>query len=56
MDASSTGSVYTKLKVSSVFIIKDIKVIDDKSIVLPKEKDKSSEELTIDNFIDDFKL
>ena len=55
MDASSTGSVYTKLNVSSVFIIKDIKVIDDKSIVTVKEEDKN-QELTIDNFIDDFKL
>ena len=55
MDAASTGSVYTKLNVSSVFIVKDIKEIDEKAMLPVKEEDLK-QELTIDNFIDDVKL
>ena len=57
MDAASTGSVYTKLKVSKVFILKNIKTIDENTVMLNEIKnDNNTEELTIDNFIDDFKL
>ena len=55
MDISSTGSIYTKLNVSRVYLIRNIKNIDNNSFKedTPKE---TSEEITIDNFIDDFKL
>lgn len=55
MDISSTGSIYTKLKVSRVYLIRNIKNIDNNSFKeeVPKETTK---EITIDNFIDDFKL
>ena len=55
MDVQSTGSVYTKLNVSNVFVIKNMKNIDENSFVV-KQEEKMNEELTIDNFIDDFKL
>ena len=55
MDVQSTGSVYTKLNVSDVFVIKNMKNIDENSFVV-KQEEKTNEELTIDNFIDDFKL
>ena len=55
MDISSTGSIYTKLNVSRVYLIRNIKNIDNNSFKeeAPKETTK---EITIDNFIDDFKL
>ena len=55
MDISSTGSIYTKLNVSRVYLIRNIKKIDNNSFKeeVPKETTK---EITIDNFIDDFKL
>ncbi len=56
MDIQSTGSIYTKLNVSNVFIIKDMKNIDDTNYVDKTTKEDTIEELTIDNFIDDFKL
>ncbi len=55
MDVQSTGSVYTKLNVSDVFVIKNMKNIDENSFVV-KQEERTNEELTIDNFIDDFKL
>ena len=55
MDVQSTGSVYTKLNISDVFVIKNMKNIDENSFVV-KQEEKTNEELTIDNFIDDFKL
>ena len=55
MDVQSTGSVYTRLNVSNVFVIKNMKNIDENSFVV-KQEEKTNEELTIDNFIDDFKL
>ena len=55
MDISSTGSIYTKLNVSRVYLIRNIKNINNNSFKeeVPKETTK---EITIDNFIDDFKL
>ena len=55
MDISSTGSVYTKLKVNKVFIIKDIKTIDEQNSITLEEKEETKE-LTIDSFIEPFKL
>lgn len=55
MDVQSTGSVYTKLNVSNVFVIKNMKNIDENSFVV-KQEANTNQELTIDNFIDDFKL
>ena len=55
-DLASTGSVITKQKLTKAFISKELKLIDDKDIELPKLKEESTKELTIDDFIDDFKL
>ena len=55
-DLSSTGSVITKQKLTKAFISKELKLIEDKDIELPKLKEESTKELTIDDFIDDFKL
>lgn len=55
-DLASTGSVITKQKIVKAFISKELKLIEDKSIELPKLKENESKELTIDDFIDDFKL
>ena len=67
MDLSSTGSTISKHKVEEAFVIAE--VIESKldetvvakpepkkeEIELPKKKEKATE-LTIDDFIDDFKL
>ena len=55
-DLASTGSVITKQKLTKAFISKELKLIEDKEIELPKLKEESTKELTIDDFIDDFKL
>lgn len=55
-DLDSTGSVITKQKLTKAFISKELKLIEDKDIELPKLKEESTKELTIDDFIDDFKL
>ena len=55
MDLSSTGSVITKLKLNNVFIKKDLKIIDEKA-VLVEEPTEDVKEFTIDDFIEDFKL
>lgn len=55
-DLASTGSVITKQKLIKAFISKELKLIEDKDIELPKLKEESTKELTIDDFIDDFKL
>ena len=55
-DLASTGSVITKQKLTKAFISKELKLIEDKDIELPKLKEESTKELTIDDFIDDFKL
>lgn len=54
-DLTSTGSVITKQKLTKAFISKELKLIEDKDIELPKLKEETKE-LTIDDFIDDFKL
>jgi len=54
-DLASTGSVITKQKLTKAFISKELKLIEDKDIELPKLKEETKE-LTIDDFIDDFKL
>lgn len=54
-DLASTGSVITKQKLIKAFISKELKLIEDKDIELPKLKEETKE-LTIDDFIDDFKL
>lgn len=54
-DLASTGSVITKQKLTKAFISKELKLIEDKDIELPKLKEEPKE-LTIDDFIDDFKL
>lgn len=55
-DLASTGSVITKQKLTKAFISKELKLIEDKDIELPKLKEEPTKELTIDDFIDDFKL
>ena len=55
-DLASTGSVITKQKLTKAFISKELKLIEDKDIELPRLKEESTKELTIDDFIDDFKL
>ena len=56
-DLASTGSVVTKQKLTKAFISKELKLIEDKDIELPKLKEEdNTKELTIDDFIDDFKL
>lgn len=55
-DLASTGSVITKQKLTKAFISKELKLIEDKDIEIPKLKEESTKELTIDDFIDDFKL
>lgn len=54
-DLASTGSVITKQKLTKAFISKELKLIEDKDIEIPKLKEETKE-LTIDDFIDDFKL
>lgn len=54
-DLASTGSAITKQKLTKAFISKELKLIEDKDIELPKLKEETKE-LTIDDFIDDFKL
>ena len=44
-----------KKKLTKAFISKELKLIEDKDIELPKLKEETKE-LTIDDFIDDFKL
>ena len=65
MDLSSTGSSISKHKIDEAFVIADVieskldesKLLETKKeeIELPKKKEEPTE-LTIDDFIDDFKL
>ena len=67
MDLSSTGSTISKHKVEEAFIIAEVveRKLDETTVVkaepkkedieLPKKKGEATE-LTIDDFIDDFKL
>lgn len=58
MDKESTGSVILKQTISDVFISQELDIIKDEDIELPKiKKEKeNSQELTIDDFLNDFKL
>ena len=51
MDKESTGSVILKQTISDVFISQELDIIKDEDIELPKVQ-----ELTIDDFLNDFKL
>ena len=55
MDASSTGSVITKQKLNLAFPEKELKIIETTDFVKEEVKD-NLKELTIDDFLDDFKL
>lgn len=67
MDLSSTGSSISKYEVEEAFIIADVEEskldetkqtstpVEEEKIELPKKKEET-QELTIDDFIDDFKL
>ena len=58
MDKESTGSVILKQAISDVFISKELDIIKDEDIELPKIKkeEEKIQELTIDDFLNDFKL
>ena len=56
MDLVSTGSVISKQKIDTAFIQKELKVIADADAVIKTEEDSNVVEMTIDDFIDDFKL
>jgi topoisomerase IV subunit A len=56
MDTLSTGSIITKQKLNLAFLEKDLKVISDEEIKPSIDKPEEVKEMTIDDFIDDFKL
>ena len=58
MDKESTGSVILKQAISDVFISKDLDIIKDENVPLPeiKKEEEKIQELTIDDFLNDFKL
>lgn len=58
MDKESTGSVILKQTISDVFISQELDIIKDEDIELPKIKkeEEKIQELTIDDFLSDFKL
>ena len=58
MDKESTGSVILKQAISDVFISKDLDIIKDEDVPLPeiKKEEEKIQELTIDDFLNDFKL
>lgn len=58
MDKESTGSVILKQAINDVFISKELDIIKDEDIELPKIKkeEEKIQELTIDDFLNDFKL
>ena len=56
MDLVSTGSVISKHKIDSAFPLKELKVILDENIEVKMEDESNVKEMTIDDFIDDFKL
>ena len=58
MDKESTGSVILKQTISDVFISQELDIIKDEDIELPKNKkeEEKIQELTIDDFLNDFKL
>lgn len=58
MDKESTGSVILKQTISDVFISQELDIIKDEDIELPKVKkeEEKIQELTIDDFLNGFKL
>ena len=58
MGKESTGSVILKQTISDVFISQELDIIKDEDIELPKIKkeEEKIQELTIDDFLNDFKL
>jgi topoisomerase-4 subunit A len=56
MDLVSTGSVISKQKIDNAFILKELKVILDEDVVVKMQDEANIKEMTIDDFIDDFKL
>lgn len=58
MDKESTGSVILKQTISDVFISQELDIIKDEDIELTKIKkeEEKIQELTIDDFLNDFKL
>lgn len=58
MDKESTGSVILKQAINDVFISKELDIVKDEDIELPKIKkeEEKIQELTIDDFLNDFKL
>lgn len=58
MDKESTGSVILKQTIRDVFISQELDIIKDEDIELPKIKkeEEKIQELTIDDFLNDFKL
>ena len=57
MDEVSTGSNISKNKIKNVFINNEMIIIDDGEILKPNKKDTQEiKEMTIDDFINDFKL
>ena len=57
MDKESTGSVVLKQAINDVFISKELDIIKDEDVPLPEvKKEEKIQELTIDDFLNDFKL
>ena len=56
MDLISTGSVISKQKIDKAFPAKELKVILDEDVSVKMEDEANVKEMTIDDFIDDFKL
>lgn len=58
MDQISTGSSITKNKINYVYKISELITINENEIELPKKKETTEtyKEMTMDDFINDFKL
>ncbi len=56
MDLISTGSIISKQKITNAFILKELKTIPNESVEVKMEEETKAVEMTIDDFIDDFKL
>lgn len=57
MDKESTGSVVLKQAINDVFISKELDIVKDENVPLPEaKKEEKIQELTIDDFLNDFKL
>ncbi len=56
MDTSSTGSIISKDIIKHIFKEENIIKVYDEEVEMPKEKNSFSKEMTIDDFINDFKI